>query len=81
MWLVLNDLGMSERERGLERAEKDNERGDQHEINRCRDHQRGDLIEDEFDEEFWIKVKAGFITSFCDSEVYFFCLTIDYLIY
>ncbi|XP_066015291.1 uncharacterized protein [Pocillopora verrucosa] len=56
MWLVLNDLGMSERERGLERAEKDNERGDQHEINRCRDHQRGDLIEDEFDEEFWIKV-------------------------
>ncbi|XP_022806914.1 uncharacterized protein LOC111343975 [Stylophora pistillata] len=47
---------MTKRERELERVEKSTERGDQPVIDRCRDHQRGDLTEDEFDEEFWVKV-------------------------
>lgn len=51
MWLVLKDQGMS----GGERAVKGNERGDQHEINLCRDYEQ-DFIGDEFDEEFWLRV-------------------------
>lgn len=59
MWLVFEDSGMSKGEHGLEHAEKDNEPGDQHPeiFDRCRDHQREYLLEDEFDEEFWLKVK------------------------
>lgn len=58
MWLVFEDSGMSKGEHGLEQAEKDNEPGDQHPeiFDRCRDHQREYLLEDEFDEEFWLKV-------------------------
>ena len=51
MWLMLKDQGMS----GGERAVKGNERGDQHEINLCRDYEQ-DFIGDEFDEEFWLRV-------------------------
>lgn len=51
MWLVLKDQGMS----GGEHAVKGNERGDQHEINLCRDYEQ-DFIGDEFDEEFWLRV-------------------------
>lgn len=50
---------MSKGEQELERAEKGkklNEQGNQDEIDRCRDPQRTDWLEDEFDEEFWIKV-------------------------
>lgn len=59
MWLVFEDSGMSKGEHELEHAEKDNEPGDQHPeiFDRCRDHQREYLLEDEFDEEFWLKVK------------------------
>lgn len=56
---MFEDSGMSKREHGLEHAEKHNEPGDQHPeiFDRCRDHQREYLLEDEFDEEFWLKVK------------------------
>lgn len=57
MWLLFNDLGMSEREKELRHTEKSNERGDKHEIYRCRDHNQEDLLDDEFDENFWIKVR------------------------
>ena len=57
MWLLFNDSGMSEREKELRHTEKSNERGDKHEIYRCRDHQQEDLLDDEFDEDFWIKVR------------------------
>lgn len=64
MWLVLKDQGMS----GGERAVKGNERGDQHEIDLCRDYGQ-DFIGAEFDEEFWLRVmnlkyKLCKITSF-----------------
>ena len=51
---------MTKGKRELNRAEKSNERGDQHEIDRCRDHWEGDLLADEFDEEFWVKAKTSF---------------------
>lgn len=50
---------MSKGEQELERAEKGkklNEQGNQDEIDRCRDPQQADWLEDKFDEEFWIKV-------------------------
>ena len=59
MWLVLKESLMSKGEQELERAEKGkklNEQGNQDEIDRCRDPQQADWLEDEFDEEFWIKV-------------------------
>lgn len=57
---------MTKGERELDRAEKSNERGDRHEINRCRDHWEGDLLADEFDEEFWVKAKTSFFfNSLC----------------
>ena len=59
MWLVFKDSGMSNGEHGLKRAEKDNEGRDQHRefFHRRRGHQGEYLLEDEYDEEFWIKVK------------------------
>lgn len=60
MWLVINDCGMTKGEQELDRAEKSNERGDQHEIDRCCDHWEGDLLADKFDEEFWVKAKTSF---------------------
>ena len=66
MWLVINDCGMTKGERELDRAEKSNERGDRHEIDRCRDHWEGDLLANEFDEEFWVKAKTSFFfNSLC----------------
>ena len=51
---------MTKGEQELDRAEKSNERGDQHEIDRCCDHWEGDLLADKFDEEFWVKAKTSF---------------------
>ncbi|CAH3129400.1 unnamed protein product, partial [Pocillopora meandrina] len=56
MWLLYDNSRMSRGEPNLDRAENDSERGDQNEIDRCCDHQQDDLIRDQFDEEFWIKV-------------------------
>ena len=58
----------------MDHAENDSERGDQNEIDRRCDHQQDDLIRDQFDEEFWIKVKdlkyvlkCKFLDLFCNS--------------
>ncbi|XP_022779717.1 uncharacterized protein LOC111321174, partial [Stylophora pistillata] len=56
MWLVLSDPGMWKVEKVMEGAEKGNKLGNQHEIDCCRDQQRGNLSDEEFDKEFWIKV-------------------------
>ncbi|XP_058942651.2 uncharacterized protein [Pocillopora verrucosa] len=56
MWLLYDNSRMSRGEPNLDRAENDSERGDQNEIDRRCDHQQDDLIRDQFDEEFWIKV-------------------------
>lgn len=57
MWLVFNESGMSEREQELGRTEKGKELEDQDNFDRFRDHQQEDLVEDELDDNFWIKVK------------------------
>lgn len=55
MWLVLNDSGMSKGEQELECSGKDNERGNLHKVDRCRNYQTA-LLEDEFNQEFWANV-------------------------
>ena len=55
MWLVLNDSGMSKGEQELECSGKENERGNLHKVDRCRNYQTA-LLEDEFNQEFWAKV-------------------------
>lgn len=74
MWLLYDNSRMSRGEPNLDRAENDSERGDQNEIDRRCDHQQDDLIRDQFDEEFWIKVKdlkyvlkCKFLDLFCNS--------------
>lgn len=57
MWLVFNESGMSEWEQELGRTEKGKELEDQDNFDRFRDHQQEDLVEDELDDNFWIKVK------------------------
>ncbi|PFX32211.1 hypothetical protein AWC38_SpisGene2939, partial [Stylophora pistillata] len=53
---TFNDPGMWKVEKVMEGAEKGNKLGNQHEIDCCRDQQRGNLSDEEFDKEFWIKV-------------------------
>ena len=54
---------MSKGGKELQRTDRWNERGDQQNIDRCRGHQQ-DILEEDFDEEFWIKVMATFFISF-----------------
>ena len=78
MWLVFNDSGMNKGEQELGRAEKENERGDQPAIDCCRADKQ-DLVGEDFDEPFWIKVvkmlnsreKTPFCEYFCFRYVYF----------
>ena len=63
MWLLLNNSVMSKGGKELQRTDRWNERGDQQNIDRCRGHQQ-DILEEDFDEEFWIKVMATFFISF-----------------